>query len=195
MLVLLVKLRIFSYCYSQPSPPAADSLPIHASWEKVCCSRRQHYRHRCWLPDIDLTYCLIYHCSALETGLVKKARDVLNFHAFGTEPGRGVSQVIWPPIISGKRCQTVYDNLTCGCAFSRKMCHPYFAGLQQAPYYSCLVRLHECNYGSRNVGRKSQSWHVETSVHNAFPTDGKSRERDRPACRRAGVPARRLARI
>ena len=37
--------------------------------------------------------------SAKDTGLVKKARDLLNHHAFNTDPGKGVSQDYNKPLI------------------------------------------------------------------------------------------------
>ena len=38
-------------------------------------------------------------CSAKDAGLVKKARDLLSYHAFNTEPGKGVSQDYNKPLI------------------------------------------------------------------------------------------------
>ena len=49
------------------------------------------------LPKILLRiFCLI---STKDSGLVKKARDLLSHHAFGAEPGKGVSQDYNKPLI------------------------------------------------------------------------------------------------
>ena len=46
---------------------------------------------------IDCSLCIPY--SAKDAGLVKKARDLLSYHAFNTEPGKGMSQDYNKPLI------------------------------------------------------------------------------------------------
>ena len=43
-------------------------------------------------------YCIVVF-SAMDSGLVKKAKDLLNHHAFGTDPSKGMSQDYNKPLI------------------------------------------------------------------------------------------------